>query len=317
MHISKSIFIKQELIEETKLRGMIAIFMFLAFSLNSIVAQLIAQNVPTKLFVYGLLDLVSIIFISLLFKNKSISRDMNELNFYSMLIHFIYIPFYLQGVRAIYHNTAINILLLAVVVRLIYFGKKTQDDDYQGLPVFGLLGLLRMWYATGILTAKTKFAQLPSILFFGTAAPLWFIAYKSNDLQIALTVAGLMVFVFFIANQMHKQHQQSENKTIIATPDTSLLQDLASLETYKYFTKIFGIALILGFAFFVSIIRTKESSFFNFGYQTGYTDGKEGKKPISEEHKEKLFKCYKYDPTNIPPMPPDPDCQKIDRSNWR
>lgn len=311
---------KHNFIEEIKIRGMMVIFMFLVFRLNSILAQLISQpgtNGPLQLLIYSLLDLVSVIFLSLLFKNKRISRDLNELNFYSMLIHLIYIPFYFYGVRAIYHNTAINILLVAVAIRLVYFGKRTSDGDYQGLPVFGLLGLLRMWYSAGSMTLKIKFAHLPSILFFGCAAPLWFIAYTSNDLQVALTVAGLMVFVFFIANQIHKHHVQSENNPIAASPDASLLKELASLQTYKYFTTAFGIALVLVIAFSMVMVHMKESTFFDRGYQEGYTDGKDGKKPISAEHKEKLLSCYRYDPNTIAASPRDPDCMKIDRSTWQ
>ena len=87
---------KHNFIEEIKIRGMMVIFMFLVFRLNSMLAQLISQpgtNGPLQLLIYSLLDLVSVIFLSLLFKNKRISRDLNELNFYSMLIHLIYIPF--------------------------------------------------------------------------------------------------------------------------------------------------------------------------------------------------------------------------------
>jgi hypothetical protein len=206
MNTSKLTITNQNVLEEIKIRGMIAIFMFLVFKLNSVIAQPI-EDEPTKLIVYSLLDLVLIILLPLLFADKRISRDLNELNFYSMLVHLAYLPMYLQGVRATYHNNAINILLVLFALRLVYFGSKTSDGDFKGFPTFGALGLFRLWRESHNFTFKFC-NHLPSILFFGAAAPLWFISYRSNDTPITMTVVALMMFVFFIATKMNNQNKQ-------------------------------------------------------------------------------------------------------------
>ena len=92
----------------------------------------------------------------------------------------------------------------------MYFGKHTDDSEFKGLPIFGLLGIFRKWQESNHITSKT-FNHLPSLLFFGSAVPLIFITTRSNDTSVTTTVAGLMAFVYLIATMIN--NQQIANKT--------------------------------------------------------------------------------------------------------
>ena len=203
MNAAKLSITNQRLLTEITTRGMIIIFMFLVYSLNKIIAHPVDDQ-PLKLVIYSLLDLVAVVIVPLLFQDKKITRDTNELNLYSMIFHLIYIPFYNYGIEATYHNWAIRGLLIIFAVRVLYFGAKTSDGDFKGFPTFGGLGLFRLWRESHNFTFKFC-NHLPSVLFFGAAAPLWFISYRSNDTPVTMTVVALMMFVFFVATKMNNQ----------------------------------------------------------------------------------------------------------------
>ncbi len=162
----------------------------------------------------SLAEISAMVIFTLWFGGKNVARDINELNFYALMAHLVYLPAYFNGVITIYHSTAINILLCLAIVRLLYVGPRTADgSDFKGLPTFGLLGHAQEWLANKEQTRPNAIAKfLPHLLFFGSALPLWFIMIRSNDLVVTGTVAGLMLFIYLMAlqfqNAMDAAHAQ-------------------------------------------------------------------------------------------------------------
>jgi hypothetical protein len=162
-----------------------------------------------------------------LFGNKSIIRDINELNFYALLFHLMYLAVYLQEISAIYHNVAVKTLLVLSVLRLVYFGPRTADGDFKGMGVFGILGHVRQLLQLRLQGNKNAFPKYWShLLFFGSAVPLWFIMMRSSDFFVTGTVAGLMVFIFVMANTMQIELTKTGCGYLAPTQDISLDQNL-------------------------------------------------------------------------------------------
>ena len=167
-----------------------------------------------QLIALSLAEISAMVIFTLWFGGKNVTRDINELNFYALMAHLVYLPAYFNGVSSIYHSTAINILMCLAVVRLLYVGPRTADgSDFKGLPTFGLLGHVQEWLANKEQTRPNAIAKfLPHALFFGSALPLWFIMVRSNDLVVTGTVAGLMLFIYLMAlqfqNAMDAAHAQ-------------------------------------------------------------------------------------------------------------
>jgi hypothetical protein len=188
--------------EEVFLRVVMGGFFFLCWVCsNVIIAPVDSGAVQLTLLVF--LEVTVIVVTALLFGDKNVVRDINEFNTYALMAHLLYLPFFFAGVLAVYHNTAINVLLCLAAVRLLYFGPCTADGDFKGLPIFGLLGHVRVWWqAQPALQTHTLNQYLPEILFFGAAIPLWAIMVRVNDLSVTVTIAVLMSFIFFIAKQL-------------------------------------------------------------------------------------------------------------------
>jgi hypothetical protein len=138
-------------------------------------------------------------------RGRNIANDINELSFYALLIHLIEIPlFNYTTISSDYHNNAIWILFGLSMVRLMYFGQKTENADYSGLPRFGILGYCQRYFSK---ITKAPFKYCADILFFGSALPLWFIIYKTNDQAVTITIIGLMLFIYFISDVIKTQSE--------------------------------------------------------------------------------------------------------------
>lgn len=223
---------------EIKIRTIIGIFVFLVWKLSEAMMPQDTDGV-TQLVAYSLLNIIAIISISLSSSGKQIARDVSELYCYSTIFHLGYIPLYLNGVQPTVHSYANQALLILFVVRLIYFRKDPDSEDFKGFPTFGLIGLFRKWQESNHITNQA-FNHVPSLLFFGSAAPLIFITARSNDSTVTTTVAGLMLFVYFIASTINKQqiaadtaHTAAANKVIENSPtdDTTLLREIFNDES--------------------------------------------------------------------------------------
>lgn len=162
---------------------------------------------------------------ALMFGDRSVTRDINEINGYALLAHLIYLPVYFLGVSPVYHNNAINLLGCFAVVRLLYFGPRTPDGDLQGLPIFGLLGHARQWWRAQDRAAQFD-AYLPAILFFGAAIPLWGGMVRVHDLWITSMLAVLMSFIFFISKHLHTRLFALQNQA--ATARAALVDEQAA-----------------------------------------------------------------------------------------
>lgn len=183
--------------DELKVRAKIALFMVLVWQLSLIVYPP-KMSAELILVIGTLIDIVSISIIFKLAGDTSIARDINEINLYSILVHLIEIPVYsFTTISTEYHRNAIWFLFILTLLRLFYFGKKTQDGDYQGLPQLGILEYLQRKLSS----LKLFSGYQAEILFFGSAIPLWFIIWRTNDPAITITVIGEMLFVYFMTTQ--------------------------------------------------------------------------------------------------------------------
>lgn len=190
------------LLEECFRRIMMGLFFFLCYKCGNVFIDPLDDG-SVQLVLASLFEITIMVVTALMFGDKSVTRDINEINAYALLFHLLYLPFFFKGIPAIYHNSAINILLGVIAVRLVYFGPRSADGDFKGLPVFGLLGHVRVWWqAQPALQTHTLNRYLPEILFFGAAIPLWAIMVRVNDLSVTVTIAVLMSFIFFIAKQL-------------------------------------------------------------------------------------------------------------------
>ena len=123
------------------------LFVFLCWQCAKIIIAPVAQgNIQLVLII--LFEIPAIVITARAFGNNNVTRDINEINTYAVLFHLLYLPFYFQGVPAIYHNMAIKGLLGLIALRLLYVGPRTADGDFQGMPVFGLLGHARQYLET-------------------------------------------------------------------------------------------------------------------------------------------------------------------------
>ncbi len=186
--------------EELKSRLLLIFIFVLSSRLGDIISQPITDGV--MYFIVASLLEVSIIIVTFrMFGDKSICRDINELNFYALLAHLIAIPFYLNSVPSKYHNWALDGVVYLGVARMLYFGPRTQDGDFKGLPNFGLLSFLRQKYVYWQLNhLRSNLNIIPTICFFASAIPLWLITFRTNDPSISVSVCVAMIFVFMLAN---------------------------------------------------------------------------------------------------------------------
>lgn len=260
---------------------------------------------------------VSII-LSLLYGQSNVGRDVNTLVFYIPILHLIYLPFYYYGYQfAIYHNTAVKFINALILLRLCYFGERELFSRIAFIErtktIFQNNRWLFSYYVNG----------LTITLFFLCAMPLFTLIYIINTDEMRITGIAVVLFTFFIAIEVSdRRTKQSANNSpsisIVKEAEQDALNKLTnSSNFYKAIAQILGAALIAVILFSALSIRAKEVSYFKYGYNDGYTDGKNGKAPISDKNREKLLNCYRYDSNNIAKEIPDPDCGKIDRSGWR
>ncbi len=196
--------------EELKSRLLIILTFALTWRLGEIISQPITDGV-LYLIVVSLLEVSIIILIFRMFGDKSIARDINELNFYALLIHLIAMPLYLNKVQSEYHNWAISGLFFLGLARMLYFGPRTASGDFKGLPSFGLLSYLRQQYALWQLhNLHSNTNLLPAICFFASAIPLWIITLRTNDPAISASVCVTMIFVFMLARKQTPPKQLSD-----------------------------------------------------------------------------------------------------------
>ena len=113
--------ITNPLVNELFFRAKLGLFMFLAWKLAAVTLQPVAAG-DVKLVLLCLVEISTMVLLSMLFSDKNISKDLNELNCYALLAHILYLPAYYQYVPPVYHNTVINVLLSLVAARLVYFG---------------------------------------------------------------------------------------------------------------------------------------------------------------------------------------------------
>lgn len=185
-------------INECKTRLKIGFFMILVWQLSLIIYPP-SMSIYLMMVIAVLIDTASISIISKFATNKNVSRDINEINLYAIILHIFVVVTYYCGIKSDYHNYGIWFLFGLTILRLFYFGKKTESGDYGGFPQLGLLEYIQKRIST-----KNPLNKYQSeILFFGSAIPLWFIMWRTNEQSITITVIGLMLFIYFMTTQQN------------------------------------------------------------------------------------------------------------------
>jgi uncharacterized coiled-coil protein SlyX len=152
------------------------------------------------------------------------------------LAHLVYLAVYFLDIHYIYHTIAIRTLGCIAIARLLYFGPRTAEGDFKGLPTFGLLGHARLWWQARTPAHDARIdAYLPNLLFFGSAIPLWVIMVRSHDLLVTMILAVLMSFIFFITKYLQAritalQTQQREQQQAIRAGQDALASCQAELQ---------------------------------------------------------------------------------------
>ncbi len=202
--------IANPLVNELFFRAKLGLFMFLAWKLAAVTLQSVTAG-DVELILLCLVEVSTMVLLSMLFSNKNVAKDLNELNCYALLAHLLYLPAYYQLVSAEYHNIAIKILLSLAAIRLIYFGPIDENNDYKGVSPFGILEHTKTWIHQHNGSAIERISNyLPTVLFFGSVIPLAFIMWRAHDLVITGTIIGLMIFIFLIAQQLQKKSTSVE-----------------------------------------------------------------------------------------------------------
>jgi hypothetical protein len=237
-NLIESIATPSELSSEITRRAMLGLLILLTNICSSIILQPVEDGY-LRLILVSLFEVPVMVIIALLFGNKSIACDINEFNCYGLLLHLIYIPAYLHGVSSTYHNIGIKILLVLCALRSVYFGPRIEGGDFKGLGVFGILAHVRQLFQLRQLGDKNAFFRYwQHLLFFGAAIPLWCIMIRSSDIFITGTIAGLMVFIFIMANTMQLELNKFRSVPEIHAPnlrvsDSSILPDQGNADVLR------------------------------------------------------------------------------------
>lgn len=191
--------------EEIFRRLMMALFVFLCWQCADIILHPITDGF-LYLIILCLFAVPEMVVTVLLFGNRNITRDINELNFYGLIIHLIALPLYRYGIPSVYHNMAIYGIICLIVARLLWIDPRTADGDFRGLPVFGYLGCARRWLESRQrMKTDELYPYWAAVLFFGSVVPIWLIMLRTNDQMVTFATAALMVFIFFIARVFQAQ----------------------------------------------------------------------------------------------------------------
>jgi hypothetical protein len=301
----------------TRLTIFLFIYLTLAFSRTFITASP-ATNPLFAIWANVFLEATIIIIFGLLYSDQSIGRDVNTINFYSLLSHLIYLPCYYQGYQVgEYHNYAIKFLEAVFYLRLCYFGNRAL------LAHVSVIGFSKQWLLSRRWFVNSYINGLTGVLFAVCAIPLFTMIWLINTDQMRASGIGIVLFVFFIATEYAKRNSPAaaaQPTANLTTPAPEIAPtDLAAIEEAKringgllYLAQVLavvlGLALIIGF---FALERNTDLNL-NFGYAIGYADGKAGKKPQSEVDLAKLVQCY--NPPDLGtgrPAPPGPECDKV------
>ena len=212
MHAQKFFTISKELIAELKIRAVIGLLFLLIWQLGRLSLKDIT-NGGIYLSIQCIIEIISIVMVSRIGGNKQITNGINEFNFYALFVHIIGIPAFYSNINSNFHNYTIWLLFYLSIARLLYFGP-FKNGDYQGFPTFGLLANVQKFYAK-----RTQFKYLSEVLFFGSAIPLWFIMWKTNDPQVTITVVGVMLFIYIMTFAIKTQAEVV--KTVVLEPESN------------------------------------------------------------------------------------------------
>ena len=222
---------------EIKTRIKIAVFMVLLWQFTRFVVFPIGNNVVFLSVLYGLLEISSMVVIYRFTGNSSVGKDVNELNLYALIMHILAIPlYYLTTIPLEIYSYSIWGLFTLAICRLFYFGEAL-NGEYKGIPSFSLLVRMQK--------KATGFNHWSELLFFGSAIPIWYTIYQTNDSSIVISSVGLMIFIYLISDVISTQVVSAQK---VSADQAKLNIDEASLLKLFNEKSVAGKAAILRFA---------------------------------------------------------------------
>jgi hypothetical protein len=250
-----------------------------------------------------LFEATVVIIFNLLYSNNGAGRDINTLNFYGVLVHMAYIPFYYFSIDlSMYHNYAHKAINWLVMLRLIWLG------NTEILADVALIERGKNWVQSRRLFLNSYINGLTIAVFVLCAVPLCTLIFIINTDQMRATGIAVILFAFFVAFQYSK-HNPANIEASSVIPDT---QTNASAPSDSEATTLLAVKVGYWFAVFIiaSIVLSiadNEERFFNVGYASGFADAKSGAAPKRETDFDKALWCNMVRHPNQP-LPPGLSC---------
>lgn len=266
-------------------------------------------------------DATIIVILNLLYGATAVGRDINTVNCYGLLLHFVFMAFYYQGIDiSTYHNYVAMCGNGLITLRLFYLA------DCDLLSRIAVIEYAKNWHLDRRWFFNSYINALTITLFFLCAIPLCTLIYLINTDQMRLTGIAIILFSFFVAIEYSTKNTprragqigreiatplRPENGNMVAmrsmvatAPDLPTEHARASKKELDYWSLCMLCGAIFVFLIYVIgsiLLRQEKSMMFKFGYASGYNDGKQGEKAKSETHWDKLMECYRTaDPYDMP-----------------
>lgn len=286
---NKSINIVQAL----QLRAMIFLFFYLSLEFSRLFV-FSGVNLYPLMAMWGVVfsELTTIIILHLLYGTTGVGRDVNTLNFYGVVFHLLYIPFYCYGIDfSTEHNNASKCINALIVGRLLL----PLSPDL--LRRIALLDYAKDWFHAHRLFVSQYVNGLTISIFILCALPLFIMIYLTNTDQMRITGIAIVLFAFFIAIESAKKAAppaEPPQPRSINEEDSALSKAAGqepSFDRREFLVTLF-VAVIVAFVLvnFRPSDTAKDRAYLT-GYASGYSDGKNGVKPKSSVRLNKLLYC--------------------------
>ncbi len=246
-----------------------------------------------------LFELTAIIIFNLLYGSTGVGRDINTLNFYAVLLHLLYIPFYCYGIDlSDYHNNAAKCFNYLIVLRLLL---PLQQDLLQRIA---LVEYAKAWFQQNQPFVRQYINGLTISIFLLCALPLFTLIYFINTDQMRITGIAIVLFAFATAFQNSKTEQKPAPQPSPAVQEIDeadakfVTLPKEEVEFLRYATKVLAILLAITLITTMLMAGPKKEDMFLSGYAAGYHDGKNGSPPKTTMNLGKMLYCQLvYDPS--------------------
>ena len=281
--------------QAVKLRVMIFIFFYLLSEFARFFIMVGVDKHPLMA-MWGsvFFELTAIIIFNLLYGMTGVGRDINTLNFYGVVLHLLYIPFYCYGIDlSSEHNNASKCINALIVLRLLL--PLSQDM----LRRIALLEYAKGWFHVNRLFVNQYVNGLTISIFILCALPLFTLIYFINTDQMRMTGIAIVLFAFFIAIESSKKAQQPAEQAKSSPRETTAENTAHSKSPSQEGTggmRGYVVTLLAGVVIIIVInlrpTNSQQDRMYKTGYASGYQDGKNGVKPKSSVRLGKMLYCH-------------------------